>query len=300
MNKIRFHLFFITSVVVFAIAFVEPVFAAEQWKTKTLTIALIPEKNESDQRRHYRHISSYLQNKLGIRVRLKLVPYDQMAATLASGEAQAGFFGSLGYVITHKNSGLIPLARPVWKNGVSTYAGLMIVRKDGNIKSVADMKNKKLVFVSKSTTAGYVFPNAYLFQNGVSDVETYFSNVVYSGSHESAAWAVYSREADVGAVKNHIFNALKNDEPNFSKEMMVLAKSKDVPSNSFAISPHVLPKLREKIQKLLLNMHLDPKGKEKLAKFGAQKFVVTSDADFQPCYEMLKNAEIALSTQKVH
>lgn len=300
MNKIRFYIFVINSVILLGPPFGLPVFAAEQWKTNSLTIALIPEKNECDQRRRYRHISSYLADKLSIRVRLKLVPYDQMATILASGEAQAGFFGSLGYVITHKNSGLIPLARPVWQDGTSTYAGLIIVRKDANIKAVADMKNKKLVFVSKSTSAGYVFPNAYLLQSGVSDVERYFSSVVYSGSHEGAAWAVYSREADVGAVKNHIFNELKNDNPSFAEEMMVLTKSRDVPSNSFAISPHVDPKLRAKIQKLLLNMHLDPKGREQLAKFGAQKFIVTTDNHFQPCFEMLKNAGIDLATQKVH
>ncbi len=299
MNKIAIYIFVVTSVVLFGFVFGQPVFGAEQWGTKALTIALIPEKNESDQRRRYRHISSYLADKLGIRVRLDLVPYDQMAETLASGDAQAGFFGSYGYVLTHQNTGVIPLVRPVWQDGSSTYAGLLVVRKDKNIKTVADMKNKKLVFVSKTTTAGYVFPKAYLLQNGVSDVETYFSSVVYGGSHESAAWAVYSREADVGAVKNHIFYNLENDDPNFAEQMMVLAKSKDVPSNSFAVSPHLDSRLREKIQELLLNMHLDPQGRKKLTKFGAQKFIVTTDDHYQPCYEMLKNAGIDLSKQKV-
>ena len=298
MNKISFYIFMITSVVLFEFVFGLPVFGAEQWGTKALTIALIPEKNESDQRRRYRHISSYLAGKLGIRVRLDMVPYDQMAETLASGEAQAGFFGSYGYVLTHKKSGVIPLARPVWQDGTSTYAGLMVVRKDENIQTVADMENKKLVFVSKTTSAGYVFPKAYLLQNGVSDVEKYFSSVVYGGSHESAAWAVYSREADVGAVKNHIFNNLKRDDPNFAEQMMVLAKSKDVPSNSFAVSPHLDPRLREKIQELLLSMHVDPQGRKKLIKFGAQKFIVTTDDHYQPCYEMLKNAGINLAKPK--
>ena len=162
------------------------------------------------------------------------------------------------------------------------------------------MKNKKLVFVSKSTSAGYVFPKAYLLQNGVSDVEEYFSSVMYSDSHESAAWAVYSREADVAGVKNHIFNELKNNDPNFAAEMMVLAESNDVPSNSFAVSPHVEPEFREKIQELLLNMHLDPRGRKILTKFGAQKFIITNDAHFQACYEMLKSAGIDLSARKVH
>lgn len=299
MNKIRFYIFVITSVIFSGFAFGLPAFGTEQWETKSLTIALIPEKNESDQRRRYRHISSYLANKLGIRIRLELVAYDQMVETLESGKAHAGFFGSYGYILTHKITGIIPLARPVWQDGTSTYAGLIVVRKDENIRTVADMKDRKLVLVSKTTSAGYLFPKAYFLQNGLSVIETYFSSIVYGGSHENAAWAVYSREADVGAVKNHIFNNLKNDDPNFADQMMVLATSKAVPSNSFAVSPSLDPRLREKIQELLLNMHLNPQGRKKLKKFGAQKFIVTSDDHYQPCYEMLENAGLDLPKQQV-
>ena len=298
MNMIRFYISLVSSVVLLGFVFGPPVFSKEQWKTKALTIALIPEKNESDQRRRYRHLSSYLADKLGIRVRLNVVAYDQMLKTLANGEAQAGFFGSYGYVLAHSQTGVIPLARPVWQDGTSTYAGLIVVRKDANIRTVADMKNSKLVLVSKATTAGYVFPKAHLLKNGVSDIETYFSSVVYGGSHENAAWAVYSREADVGAVKNHIFNNLKNDAHGFAEQMMVLATSKAVPSNSFGVIPTLEPRLRKTIQELLLNMHLDPHGREQLTKFGARKFIVTSDDHYQPCYEMLENAGLDLPNQK--
>ncbi len=119
-------------------------FAQGNWKTDQITIALIPEKNKSDQLRRYRHISSYLAENLDIHIRLDLVPYDRLTETLKTGKAQAGFFGSFGYVITDYQIGLIPLARPVWKNGTSTYAGYLIARKNGGIKNIEDMKNKKI------------------------------------------------------------------------------------------------------------------------------------------------------------
>ncbi len=279
--------------------FGQPAFATGQWKTKSLTIALIPEKNESDQLRRYRHISSYLADKLGIRVRLDLVPYDQMVDTLENGKAKAGFFGSFGYVVAHKKIGIVPLARPVWPDGTSTYSGYLVVRKDGNISTVADMENKKLVLVSKTTTAGYVFPKAYCLQNGILDIGSYFSKVLYSGNHENTAWAVYTGEADVGALKSHIFNELRSNDPDFAKQMMVLAESKSVPSNSFAVSLDLEPGLQNKIQELLLNMHLDEHGgREKLIQFGAKKFVITTDDQFQPCYEMIKKAGIDLTDQE--
>lgn len=298
MNKTLFTTYLFIAAILFDPVIGQPVFGADQWETKSLTIALIPEKNESEQLRRYRYISSYLADKLGIRIRLDLVPYGQITENLTNGKAQAGFFGSFGYVIAHKKIGIIPLVRPVWLNGTSTYAGYLVVRKDSEIRSVSDMANKKLVLVSKNTTAGYVFPKAYFLQNEVANVESYFSKVVFSGNHENTAWAVYTGEADVGALKNHIYNALKRNDPDFAKKMMVLAESKSVPSNSFAVNPDLEPGLGKKIQEILLGMHLDTSGRKKLTQFGAEKFIVTTDEDYQPCYTMLKNAEIELSQHK--
>ncbi len=270
-------------------------FAQGNWKTDQITIALIPEKNKSDQLRRYRHISSYLAENLDIHIRLDLVPYDRLTETLKTGKAQAGFFGSFGYVITDYQIGLIPLARPVWKNGTSTYAGYLIARKNGGIKNIEDMKNKKIALVSKTTTAGYIFPKAYLLKNGVPSLESHFSKVVYTGNHENAAWTVFYGEADLAALKNHIYNELIKTYPKFAETIEVIAESEKVPSNCFAVSSNMEPDLKDKMLALLLKMHQNKKGQKKLSQFGAKKFIVTTGANYKSCYEMIKNAKIDLS-----
>ncbi len=269
-------------------------YGSEDLKKESITIALIPEKNESDQLRRYRHISNYLSKKLGMHIRLDLVPYDRLLETFTSGRAQAGFFGSFGYVLCRKKYGIIPLARPLWENNTSTYSGYLITRKDRGIKNINDMGAKKLILVSKNTTAGYIFPKAHFRTKGLGNIESYFSKIVYAGEHENAAWAVYFGEADVGAVKNHIYNNLINTEPEFAEQMMVVTESERVPSNSFAVSPTMKISLRNRIKELLLRMHQDVEGEKRLKLFGAKKFIVTADDHFKPCYEMVKSAGINL------
>ncbi len=268
--------------------FAQVAFAGE-WQRDVLTIALVPEKSETDQLRRYRNIASYLSSELNIRVRLRLVDYDKLTATIKEQNADAAFFGSLGYVMAHRECGVVPLVRPVWENGSSTYSGYVFVRKDSGIGSVADMKNKKLVLVSKNTSAGYMFPKQYFSDHGVTDLESYFSKVLFAGQHESAAWAVFSREADVGAAKNHVYNNLVTTQKGFGEQMRILAESSPVPSNGLAVGKHVEIPLRNAIQTSLLNMHTTESGRKKLKLIHVQRFILTTDDDYKPCYDMLEN-----------
>ncbi len=267
--------------------------AIESNASSSLTIGLIPEKNKTDQLRRYRHIASYIFNKAGINIRLIFVPYDKLGNYVKEGKVDAAFFGSYGYILCRKEYGVIPIARPVWLNNSSTYCGYLFVRKDSGIKTIGDMEGKKLVMVSKTTTAGYLYPKSFFAKSGISTIEDFFSKILYAGSHQDAVWAVFSGEADVGAAKNHMFNELRADNPRIDKEMIVLAKSMDVPSNVLAVSPSVEREIWQEIQRLLQNMHKDSLGVEKLKLFGAKKFIATKDADYKNCYKLAYEAGVS-------
>ena len=55
------------------------------------------------------------------------------------------FFGSFTYTLARAKLGIEPLARPENKDGISTYYGLIFVRKDSGIKTAKDMEGKRLV-----------------------------------------------------------------------------------------------------------------------------------------------------------
>ena len=266
-------------------------FAGEQFN-----IALVPEKNIYEQRQRYGIIAQYLSNYLDMDVRIVIMPtYSKICDAFLDGTVDAGFFGSFSYVLTRAKASVEPIARPVWLDGSSTYSGYIFVRKDSGIKTVADMKNKRLALVDRMTTAGYIFQRVYFKKKGVADLDNHFRDVFFAGSHDASAWAVYTGEADVGGGKNHIFHALEKEYPDFQEKMRIIARSTDVPSNGLVVRADLDPLLKKRLKELFLGLDDSPEGRTVLKKFGARRFIENPNRDYRLLYKMIEELELDLA-----
>ena len=298
-NNITIHLL---SLLIFAIFLQVPgnfsLAAEKQLQTdneKILRLVIVPEKNIFEQRRRYKYITDYLSSKMDMSFILEIMPsYGNISEAFIKGKADAGFFGSFSYVLTHAKAGIEAIARPLWLNNDSTYRGYIFTRKDSNIETVKDMKNKSLVLVDKATTAGYIFQIFYFKYYSIDNIEDYFSKVTFANSHDAAAWAVYTGEADIGGAKNHIFNSLMEEYPGFRENMKVLIESPEVPSNCLAVRKDLNPAIKLRIKTLLLSMHENPEGRKALKNFNATKFIKTGNDDYKVLYNMVKQLGINL------
>ncbi len=263
---------------------------------RTLRLVLVPEKNVFEQRRRYQYITDYLSEKMDMNFTVEIMTsYGNISETFVDGEADAGFFGSFSYVLTHAKAGVEPIARPVWPGDNSTYRGYIFVRKDSRIESVKDMKDRNLVLVDKATTAGYIYQLFYFKYYGI-NIEEYFSSISFASSHDAAAWAVYTGEADIGGAKDTIYNSLTEEYPDFKDQMLVLAESPEVPSNGLGVRKDLNPAIKLRIKTLLLSLHKSPEGRKVLKDFGAIKFIETSDEDYKVLYNMVRQLGIDLHT----
>jgi len=260
-----------------------------------LRMVLIPEKNIFEQQKRYKYITDYLSSKMDMNFIVEIMAnYGDISDAFIDGKADVGFFGSFSYVLTHTKAGVEPIVRPVLLNNDSTYRGYIFVRKDSNIETVKDMKNKSLILVDKATTAGYIFQLFYFKYFGIKDLKDYFSRISFARSHDAAAWAVYAGEADIGGAKDHVFNSLSEEYPDFKEQMMILAESPEVPSNGLAVRKDLNPAIKLRIKTLLLSLHETPEGQMVLKNFGAQKFIETSNDDYVVLYNMVKQLGIDL------
>ena len=261
----------------------------------TLRLAIVPEKNTFEQLRRYKYITDYLSQKMEMHVTVEIMAnYGEISKAFQEGRADAGFFGSFSYVLTHAKTGIEPIARPVWLDGNSTYRGYIFVRKDSGIETVKDMQNRSLVLVDKATTAGYIFQLYYFSYYGITRLENYFSKISFARSHDAAAWSVYTGEADIGGAKNHIFNKFKEEYPDFKEQMVIIAESPEVPSNGLAVRKDLNPAIKLRLKTLLLTLDQNETGQEVLENFGASKFIETTDNDYKVLYDMVKDLGINL------
>jgi phosphonate transport system substrate-binding protein len=270
---------------------------AKKPSVEKLRIGLIPERNLFKQLERYEPLGEYLFRKTGTRITFILLPrYGNIIDTFQSSGLDGAFFGSFTYALAHTKVGAEVLARPVALDNSSTYHGMIFVRKDSGIRTVRDMKGKRFAFVDKATTAGYLLPLDYFRDHGITDYKDYLKEAYFTGTHEDAVYDVLHRKAEIGAAKNTVFQRLAKSEPRIAKELVVLARSPDVPENALALRNDIDPVLRSRLKETLLKMNLDPDGKKVLEQFGAQRFIETRNEEYDIIVKYAGDIHLDLST----
>lgn len=272
-----------------------PAMASQQ----KILIGILPEMNVFKQKQRFKLLGEHLSKKTGLKVEFTILSrYGNIVDRFTSEKMDGAFFGSFTGALAIKKLGVIPLARPVNLDGTSTYHGYLFTRKDTGITGITEMKNKKMAYVDKATTAGYIFPRAYLKDNGITDADHFFSEVFFAGSHDAAINAVLNRKADLGAAKHSVYDREKKHDPRVEKELVILAESPPVPSNGLCVRSGLPESIRNKLKTALLSLHSEPDGKTVLLQFGALKFIDTTADDYQPVFEMARKSGIDIMTYK--
>lgn len=280
------------------VLFPSPVVSAEVPRQK-LHLGLLPEMNIFKQKKRFKPLGDYLAKKTGIPVEFTILSrYGNIIESFRTEKMDGAFFGSFTGALAIRKLGVIPLARPVNLDGSSTYQGCLFVRRDSGIKTIADMKGKRMAYVEKATTAGYLFPLAWFREHGVTNLDSYFSEAIFTGSHDAAINAVLSRKADIGAAKNSMWNRVKQENPRVDSDLMILAQSPAVPSNGLCVRKDLPAALIAKLKDALLNLDRNAEGKKVLEQFGALKFIETTAGDYQPVFDMAREAGIDILTYR--
>lgn len=261
-----------------------------------LRIGLIPEMNVFEQVGRYQRLADYLSRQVDRPIKLTMLSrYGNIVQRMVGKDVDGAFLGSFTGALASAQLGMQPVARPINLDGSSTYWGYIFVRKDSGISTVEQMRGTRLALVERATTAGYVFPVAYFRRQGVDDIDRYFGDVQFWGSHDASIRAVLSGRADVGAAKNTIWERLVQQDPLVDRELSILATSPRVPSNGLFLSPDIAPSVAAAIRSSLLDLHESPDGAEILRALRVQGFVPTDAGSYEPVMELAREAGIDLA-----
>jgi phosphonate transport system substrate-binding protein len=256
-------------------------------------LGILPEQNIVKQLERYKSLREYLSKGLDKDVQIKVLPkYEAVDDELKAGLIDGAIFGSFMFLVTAAKVNLEPLVRPEYE-GISTYKGYIFVRKDSGIKDYKDMRGKRIALVDRATTAGYIFPLAYLKERGIKDVNAYWGRQIFTGSHDSAILTVLNRKAEIGAAKDTIYKKLARENPRIDGELMVIVEQKGHnPENTVAVRRN-LP-YKEKLKQLFLDLDKVPQGEEILKALGADRYIVTADKDFDELRKLIRTLGINL------
>jgi phosphonate transport system substrate-binding protein len=264
---------------------------------KKLTIGLIPEQDIFTQKKRYEPLLGFLSKELGVPIEIKILSrYGNIIDNFNELGLDGAFFGSFTGAMAIQKLGVEPLARPQYIGGASTYYGMVFVKKGSGIRTAEDMRDKQLVVVDRATTAGYLLPLAYFKSIGIEDYKSWFKEYYFSGTHEDAINDVLNGKADIGAAKNTVFYRMAAENKQVSKELEILATSPHVPANGLAVRNDLPEELKKSLQRLLLDMHNSNQGRKILDRLTIEKFIETSEEDYQPVLDYATDIGLDLKT----
>lgn len=179
--------------------------AAQAEDLKEFRIGILGGENEADRLRNFQCMVDKLPSVLGVE-KVSLFPaadYDGVVQGLLGGTLDYAELGASGYakIYLENKDAVEPILTTVQTDGSTGYYSIMVARADSGIKTLADMKGKKLGFADPDSTSGYLVPVATLPKDlGGTPVKDYFGSTGFGGGHEQLVLEVLKGTFDAGTT----------------------------------------------------------------------------------------------------
>jgi len=268
---------------------------------KELKVQFVPSQNAETLEAKAKPLEKMLGDKLGIKVTVSVsTDYNTVIEAMSSKKVDIGFLPPSNYVVAHDKRKAADLLLQAQRFGVDDatgaptkelvdfYKAMVVVKADSPIKSIADLKGKKVGWQGVTSAAGYVYPGALLKKNGV-DPQTDVTPTQFQG-HDKAVIALLNGQVDAIGVFQDIRYQMLKDYPNAVKETRVLAFTEPIPNDTIAVRSDMNAEWRKKIQDAFIAIAKDPEGLKVISDVYTHKgYVVTDDKKFDIVREVNKS-----------
>jgi len=288
-----------------ALAFATTASAQEDWKQKypEITFAVIPAENGSGVTERFGPFVKYLSNELGIKVNLRIAnDYAAVIEGQRAGNIQIAYYGPASFArarLTGVKTDAFVI--DVNADGTSGYYSVLYVLAKSPYQKLADLKGKNLGLVDPNSTSGNNMPRFEMDHMGI-DPEHFFSQVIFTGSHENAVLALAQGTVDVAAnfwnaeddsnltrmlAKNMVKNA---DGTAMKKEdFRVIVKSDLIINSPYAYLSELPDDFKAAIRKAFLDApEKDPAAFKKLSDGKNRPWKTITNEDYNKTIDLIK------------
>lgn len=240
----------------------------------------------------------YLEKETGYKYEVT-IPQSYVAVVEAFGTKRADIsaMNTFGYLLANEKYGA-EAKLTVLRHGLATYQAMFVAKTDGPIKTIEDLKGKKLAFVDPASTSGYILPLKLLKDKSIEPKET-----VFALKHDNVISMVYQGQVDAGAA--FFSPAHKNDQgveeiedarrlvktqyPDVEKKISIIGMSDSIPNDPFVFRKDMPEEIKNKIVDAMIKFVQTEEGKAAFtAIYGVTGLQKATDADYNKSREMLK------------
>lgn len=164
------------------------------------------------------------------------------------------------------------------------FRGIILVRRDGGVRDVGDLKGKAVSFPALSALAATMLPQLYLNDHGL-PVGGYEAR--YVGSQESSIMNVYLGNTVAGATWPPPWIAFEKEHPDYAAQLKVQWTTDKLPNNGLVARDDFPPQLLQRVAAILFSLQDSREGREILARLPLSRFEAASEETYRPVREFI-------------
>ncbi len=227
----------------------------------------------------YRELAAYLGEKLGRPVEIvQRRTYAETNELIAQHSVDMAFVCTSAYIDGYDDFGMELLVAPEI-NGRSVYHSQIIVSTASPVSTLDELRGATFAFTDPMSFSGRVYPTFMLQEMGQRP-EQFFSDTVFTYSHDRAIEAVAVGIVDAAAVDSLVLQYALEQDPVLSSKIRIIHTSPPFGIPPVVVPPGLSPHQKMQWQNILLDMNEDATGQTILSDLGIDRFVLIEDSAY--------------------
>lgn len=264
-----------------------------------ITIGLIPGGNPENLREQGLALAKELQVKLNIPVNIYVSKnYVGLVEAMKNKKIDFAFFSSLTYVLAEEQTKAKVLLKKVWQQPF--YYSAIIAPKKNSIKTLKDLKNKRIAFVDDKSSSGFLYPQVALKKAGISDSQ--FKEIIFSGNHQASIQLLEAKKVDAAAVfsddEKGELGAWKKFAEDKKAQYRIVWISDPIPNDPFCVRQEfydLYPKTTHSLMFALIDILEESQNKRTFSEIlGNGDLMPATSKQYDPVREMVKALNLEL------
>jgi phosphonate transport system substrate-binding protein len=226
---------------------------------RPLTVILIPADGgtEDGTRADCLPVFNAVSKTTGLQFKLRVgQSYNAVVEAMCNGSADIAFFGPVSYVQAHKR-GCADLLAVAVEKGSSTYFAGIFVKASSSIKTLKDLKGKRVAFGDINSGSSFVFPMTMIMQAKLDPIRD-LAAIRMTGSHANSLAALTQGQVDAASLSFDSYEKAVNQGALGGTKIRVLARSVPIPNPPLGMNTRLPSAMKLKLKTAFANVNHAP------------------------------------------
>lgn len=216
---------------------------------QVLVFAAVPSQRAATLQQAHQPLLEMLEKETGMEVRFQTgTNYASIVEGLRKGKIDIAALGPFSYVLAKQQGAdiTVVVARVNEKGKAPGFQSYGITWAGSPIKTLADFRGKKICFVDRYCTSGYLYPSVGLLALGINPESDTIP--IFVGRHDALVLAVVNRQCDAGFAFDRMvdWHLIRQGQLQ-PGQITTVWKSEPMPGPPIVIANHLAPDLRQRL-----------------------------------------------------